>query len=126
VQLLSLQRQGELLLGCQASVAAEVAAAAERLEALTTQRAAAAYDVEVQLRLKQGQVEVPSAGVCGALPDALLVGQGQVAGLNGVIQSKGNAKLELLRQMKDFKRSIYTLQWENKKCDMEVRPGCNL
>jgi hypothetical protein len=58
VQLLSLQRQGELLLGRQASLAAEVAAAAERLEALTTQRAAAAYDVEVQLRLKQGQVRV--------------------------------------------------------------------
>jgi hypothetical protein len=64
---------------------------------------------------------VPPAGVCGVLPDALLVGRGQVAGLNGVIQSKGAAKLELLRQMKDFKRSIYTLQWENKKCDMEVR-----
>jgi hypothetical protein len=56
------------------------------------------------------------------LPNALLVGQGQVAGLNGVILSKGAAKLELLRQMKYFKRSIYTLQWENKKCDMEVRP----
>jgi hypothetical protein len=54
--LLSLQRQGELLLGRQSRLAAEVAAAAERLEGLTTQRAAAAYDVEVQLRLKQGQV----------------------------------------------------------------------
>lgn len=64
---------------------------------------------------------MPAAGVNGATPDALLVGVDQVKRLNAVIQSKGGAKLELLRQMKDFKRGIYMLQWENKKCDMEVR-----
>jgi hypothetical protein len=57
------------LLARQASLAGKVAAAAERLEGLTTQRAAAAYDVEVQLRLKQGQVGggVLWAEQCGQL-----------------------------------------------------------
>lgn len=56
VQLLSVQRQAELLLQRQASLTATVAAATEKLDSLTTQRAAAQYDVELQMRLKQGQV----------------------------------------------------------------------
>lgn len=34
---------------------------------------------------------------------------------------QGEAKLEMLRKMKEFKRGIHQLGWENKKCEMEVR-----
>lgn len=56
VQLVCLQHQHELLQSRQTEKAGQVAAAAEELEALRTKRAAAIFDVELQLRLKQGQV----------------------------------------------------------------------
>ena len=31
------------------------------------------------------------------------------------------AKLDMLRKMKEFKRGIHLLEWENRKCEMEVR-----
>jgi hypothetical protein len=34
---------------------------------------------------------------------------------------QGEAKLDMLRKMKEFKRGIHQLHWENKKCEMEVR-----
>lgn len=146
---------------------------AEELEVLRTRRAAAIFDVELQLRLKQGQViirqvtsgwpataclpqqvppnlqetslctsqpcvstpamnlvmanslrafqvECSPAGVTASVPDALLVGKDQVTALNSSILAKGNAKLDLMKQMKEFKRGIYQLEWENKKFEMEV------
>jgi hypothetical protein len=33
---------------------------------------------------------------------------------------QGQAKLDMLHKMKEFKRSIHQLHWENKKCEMEV------
>eukprot|EP00879_Flechtneria_rotunda_P028730 GHRR01030945.1.p1 GENE.GHRR01030945.1~~GHRR01030945.1.p1 ORF type:complete len:391 (+),score=167.35 GHRR01030945.1:894-2066(+) len=120
-KVLSLKRQQELLQSRQADLVRQVQAAGEALDALRTQRAAATYDVELQLRLKQGQVECWPIGVSGSAPDALLVSRDQVSGLNAVILNKGAAKLDLMRQMKEFKRGIYQLQWEEKKCEMEVR-----
>lgn len=58
--------------------------------------------------------------MAASAPDALLVGRDQVAALNSSILAKGNAKLDLLRQMKEFKRGIYQMEWENRKCEMEV------
>jgi hypothetical protein len=66
------------------------------------------------------QVECSASGVSACAEDALLVSQRQVADANAVILSKGAAKLDLLHQMKEFKRGIYKLEWENRKCDMEV------
>jgi hypothetical protein len=37
-----------------------------------------------------------------------------------LLPSQGEAKLEMLRKMKEFKRGIHQLQWENRKCEMEV------
>jgi len=36
------------------------------------------------------------------------------------LTSQGEAKLDMLRTMKEFKRGIHQLEWENKKCEMEV------
>jgi hypothetical protein len=34
---------------------------------------------------------------------------------------QGDAKLDMLRKMKEFKRGIHQLDWVNRKCEMEVR-----
>eukprot|EP00775_Hariotina_reticulata_P010178 gene10178-10338_t len=125
-QVFWLQRQQELLQGRQADLSTKVSAASEALEALRTRRHNAVFDVHLQLRLKQGQVECSASGVSACAEDALLVSQEQVAAVNDVILSKGAAKLDLLRQMKEFKRGIYQLEWENKKCDMEAEDVISL
>jgi len=61
MQVFWLQRQQELLLGRQAELSAKVSAASEALESLKTRRHTAVFDVDVQLRLKQGQVRQPTA-----------------------------------------------------------------
>lgn len=66
------------------------------------------------------QVESSPSGVSTGAPGALLVGRDQIAALNSSILAKGHAKLDLLKQMKEFKRGIYTLEWETRKSDMEV------
>lgn len=43
-----------------------------------------------------------------------------VGGPRTLPTSQGEAKLEMLRKMKEFKRGIHQLHWENRKCEMEV------
>lgn len=61
------------------------------------------------------------AGVLGCTSDARLLARQQVAVLHDIIRAKGATKLELLQQMKDFKRGIYQLEWQTRCCDMQVR-----
>jgi hypothetical protein len=67
------------------------------------------------------QVEAEASPVSSGFPDLrLLVNKDLIVGLNSIVTQKGEAKLELLRAIKDFKRGIYALQWENKRCEMEA------
>lgn len=72
------------------------------------------------------QVETTPVGLQLDLGDAVLVGRTMVEGLNGVVRAKGAQKLDILTAIKDFKRGIYQLEWEHKKCEMQVRwlPPC--
>lgn len=126
------------------------------------------YDLELTLRLKQGQVELPtsSLGMGIDTSDAVLVHRSFVESLNGArraspphayagtdtscdlvrrpglrlgiftdetaccavptapaaeVRRQGKARVDGLTQIKDFKREIYALQWENKRADMEAR-----
>lgn len=56
LQLAWLQRQQELLVARHVQLSRQAEGAAEELEVLRSRRAAAIFDVELQLRLKQGQV----------------------------------------------------------------------
>ena len=67
------------------------------------------------------QVEAEASPLSSYAPDLrLLVNRDLIVGLKSVVSQKGDAKLELLRAIKDFKRGIYALQWENKRCEMEA------
>ncbi|GBF90834.1 cilia- and flagella-associated protein [Raphidocelis subcapitata] len=109
-----------------AAAAADADAAAARAEAIRAARRAACEDVEVRLRLRAGQVEAEPAGVSASLPGAVLVPADAIEALNGVVREKGRAKLELLGRIKDFKKGIYALQWENRRVEMEAEDVASL
>lgn len=85
------------------------------------------YDMWVPLKMKQGEVEVmvpdlklgagPAARAIKA--DSMLLHRGVVQDLNEVIQRQGAGKVDTLVAIKDFKKGIYDLQWENTKLHME-------
>lgn len=89
-----------------------------RLERYRAERDALLYDLEIPLTLKQGQVEVlePVPG-----DDSLLLHRSVVESVNAVIKDHGDKKVEILTAIKDFKKGIYSLQWETQKLDLEAR-----
>jgi hypothetical protein len=104
------------LLEARSAAAAGAAEAAEaEAGALRAARRAACEDVELRFRLAAGQVEAEPAGVASLLAGAVMVPAGRVEELNAAVRAKGAQKMEVLRQMKDFKAGIYALQWENKR-----------
>ena len=118
------------VLEAEAAALSEAAASAEsEAAALRAARRAACEDVELRFTLKAGQVEAEPKGLGALLEGAVMVKRDMVDGLNEVVRSKGRQKMELLGQIKDFKKGIYALQWENKKwvlglVGLWVRGGC--
>lgn len=78
------------------------------------------YNVEFPARLKQGQVEMQPEGLSYDFKGGALIHKSQVQDINSVIKSKGDKKIAILTAIKDFKKGIYRLQWENQGCDMKV------
>ncbi|CAG9462605.1 unnamed protein product [Pedinophyceae sp. YPF-701] len=78
------------------------------------------FDLHVTLRMKQGLCEVEPQGLSSENVDAVLVPRGTIERVNKEIRDQGASKLDILRGIKDFKRGIYLLQWENQRCDMEA------
>jgi hypothetical protein len=108
-------RQAALLESEAAALAAEIGEATSDAAALRAARQAACMDVEVRFGLKAGQVEAEPRDVGSLLEGAVMVRRKIVDDLNEVVRSKGRQKMDLLGQIKDFKRGIYALQWENKR-----------
>jgi hypothetical protein len=71
------------------------------------------------LNLKQGQVEVEQAAVVTDYADSLLVHRTVVQDVNRQIIQLGGEKLQILTQVKDFRKNKFRLEWENKKADLE-------
>lgn len=108
-------RQVAVLEGRSASLAGDEEAAAAEAAALRTARQAACMDVELRFKFKAGQVEAEHDGVSALLGGAVMVKRDLVEDLNEIVKSKGRQKVELLGQIKEFKKGIYALQWENKR-----------
>jgi hypothetical protein len=106
----------ELLEARRSEAAARSEAAESEAAALEAARHAACNDVELRFRLTAGQVEAEHEGVAALLAGAVMVPRSRVEELNDVVRTKGRQKLEVLAQMKEFKRGMCMLQWENKRC----------
>ncbi|KAJ3329183.1 Cilia- and flagella-associated protein 43 [Blyttiomyces sp. JEL0837] len=78
------------------------------------------YNLESLIQLKQGQVEVPQAPVVTDYSDAALLHRSVVEKLNDNIVALGQAKVEALKEMKQYRRGIHALEWENKMLDFQA------
>merc|ERR1711988_996170 len=65
-------------------------------------------------------IEVEEAAVVTDLSEALLIHRSEVKTLNDQIRALGGEKVEILKEIRDFRKGIVMLQWENKRADMEA------
>ncbi|KAI9330069.1 hypothetical protein BDR26DRAFT_825041 [Obelidium mucronatum] len=78
------------------------------------------YNPETLFELKQGQVEVPQAPVVTDYSDAELIHRSVVEKLNDNIVSLGKMKVDALKEMKEYRKGIHALEWENKMLDFQA------
>lgn len=78
------------------------------------------YNVESFFQLKQGQVEVPQAPIVTDYSDSLLIHRSVVENLNESIAHRGKSKIDALKEIKDYRKGIHALEWENKMIDFQA------
>ncbi|XP_048515923.1 cilia- and flagella-associated protein 43-like isoform X2 [Athalia rosae] len=71
-------------------------------------------DMEVQLVLKMGQIEVPALlGNVNDFSDAVLVPADEVRAVNDAIVDAGRLKLSAMKRTMDFRRGILCKEWQH-------------
>ncbi|KAJ3099331.1 Cilia- and flagella-associated protein 43 [Phlyctochytrium planicorne] len=78
------------------------------------------YNSETLFELKQGQVEVPQAPVVTDYTDSVLLHRNVVEKVNDNIITLGKSKVDALREMKEYRKGIHALEWENKMLDFQA------
>jgi len=78
------------------------------------------WDIELPFKLKQGQIEVEEAAVVTDFGDAMLIHKSAVQKLNIEIKKLGGEKVDILKEIRDFRRGIVMLQWENERSEMQA------
>ncbi|KAL4232016.1 Cilia- and flagella-associated protein 43 [Mactra antiquata] len=92
----------------------------EVLNKLRDDRARFSLNLEVQLLLKQGQVEVDAGSFIHEYKDSALIHRSVVEDLNGTIKQLGESKIASMVESKDFRKGIIQLEWEHKKMLMVI------
>lgn len=91
------------------------------VQAIRKERHLAVHDTALQLKVKAGQVEAsPPSLVSSDLSFARLLHRSVVEEINEAVSQRGDKKVEVMVAIKDFKKGIYQLEWEHKKCDLMV------
>jgi len=78
------------------------------------------YNLECLFQLKQGQVEYPQSLVVTDYSDAVLINRKIIEQLNEIILNLGHSKIEALKEMKEYRKGISALEWENKVLDFQA------
>ncbi|CAB3976600.1 Hypothetical predicted protein [Paramuricea clavata] len=102
------------------SLRAEIERLFKELQNLRDEKMKFTMDLEVQLLLKQGQVEVPPDSFITDYSDSTLVHRSVIEDLNATIRSLGDAKINIMVESKDFRKGIHALEWEHKKMKMQI------
>lgn len=116
--LVSLKNQVAKLEKLEAQYAEQVDSLMKEMTSMRGARKYALFNVETQLRLKQGQVETEPAIMSSDLSHAVFIHRSIVEGVNNVVRHKGGKKVDILTAIKDFKKGIYGLQWSCTRLDM--------
>ncbi len=69
------------------------------------------HNLQIQLLMKQGQVEIDSNSNVHNFENFLLVHRGVVESLNKIIQDQGNQKITIMNDSKDYRKGIRQLEW---------------
>ncbi|XP_041368827.1 cilia- and flagella-associated protein 43-like isoform X2 [Gigantopelta aegis] len=77
-------------------------------------------NLEVQLLLKQGQVEIEMTKFVPDYRSSVLLHRSVVEELNGTIKQLGESKITSMVESKDFRKGIIQLEWEHKRMLMQV------
>ncbi|CAE7265476.1 Cfap43 [Symbiodinium pilosum] len=78
------------------------------------------YDIEILFKLKQGQVEVPQAAVVTDYSDAIVIDHEVVESRNRRITELGKDKVHILTKIKEFRKSLSTLDWEHEMLALQT------
>ena len=77
-------------------------------------------NLEIQLLLKQGQVEVDPGVFSTKFDNALLIHRSVIEDLNSQIVTLGEGKVSAMIDCKDYYKNIHLLEWEHEKMQMEA------
>ncbi|KAK3252435.1 hypothetical protein CYMTET_38257 [Cymbomonas tetramitiformis] len=77
-------------------------------------------DLDMYFELKQGQVEVEQAAVVTDYSDTGFINRLHIEKLNAEIKEKGGEKVTILHQLKDNRKDMYRLEWENERHELMV------
>ncbi|XP_075245567.1 cilia- and flagella-associated protein 43-like isoform X2 [Convolutriloba macropyga] len=112
-----LKRRGE----DEKAVSEKVERLQTSLQKVRDEKQSRMMNLEVQLLMRQGQVEVEAKeDFIHDFQDSILIHRGVVENLNGKISKLGGEKIESMNESKDFRKGIYQLEWERKKMIMEI------
>jgi hypothetical protein len=90
-------------------------------ERLLQARELAGANLELLIRVKQGQDEMESDTVVTDYSDAVVIPRSIVESVNGDIVKLGTERVSILTKMKDFKKLINFQKWEEEFLHMQAR-----
>nr|CAD7603417.1 unnamed protein product [Timema genevievae] len=78
------------------------------------------HNLQIQLVMKQGLVEISIQGSISDFDDAILINRVCVDRMNETIKKAGQRKLRTMHETTNFRRGILCKEWEHKKLRMEI------
>ncbi|XP_039283086.1 cilia- and flagella-associated protein 43 isoform X2 [Nilaparvata lugens] len=95
-------------------------AAHSKLRSLREERTKFNQNFQVQLVLKQGQVELQTSGQISDFDDCVLVDKSLVEDINNLVKQAGASKLKVMLEAANFHRGIIFKEWEHKMLRMRI------
>lgn len=77
-------------------------------------------NLEIQLLLKQGQVELETGMFTYNFNDSVLIHRSIIEELNSKIKELAEQKISSMEESKDFKKGIFQQEWEHRKMMMQM------
>jgi hypothetical protein len=118
--LAALVRVHDTLTNAQGNASAELDGLQNDLQATRTEITRNATDLEVQVKLRQGQVEVEQSAVVTDYGEALLLPNETVLELNHRIKQSGGQKVLILEEIKAGGKQTAELLWEERRLGLEA------
>lgn len=109
-----LDAHASLLIGQHAEAVEQIESLRQEYEALQEAENLEAQDLEIIVRLKQGHDEVKPGALISDYSNSLLLDRRVVETENAEIIKLGDAKVGIMKKMKDFRKSINFMEWEHK------------